>query len=348
MPPSRRLNELGQAGQPAPFVTAHSPLTGVGLTKDVWHGSAGEASRRCHLGTEKTENLLDSRMAVMARIGVICGTLDPVFDPCAGVGVDHEHRRDGAGQARPRYEGASSFGFSGSPSLSWRRVGETPAFSAPDDGIGLALFDNRRFRIGPVATFRAGRYSGSEAELRGLRDVPWTVEAGMFVEFWPIIDRFRTRLEVRQGFHGHHGLVADLSADWVETFGAFTLSGGPRLSLGNGSFTRKNFGITIDEAFANGRVTPFRPQGGATSAGVGAALDYRLSLAWTTTVFVRYEHFLGDAARSPIVRVLGDRNQMTFGLRAVYSFRSTDDVRDQGCMPKLIMPCPAQSAQRSR
>jgi len=106
----------------------------------------------------------------------------------------------GTATARPKYEGASTFGFSGAPSLSWRRVGETRAFSAPDDGIGLALFDNKTFRVGPVGRFRAGRYSGSDAELGGLRDVPWTIEAGLFVEFWPIIDRLRTRLEVRQGF----------------------------------------------------------------------------------------------------------------------------------------------------
>ncbi len=151
--------------------------------------------------------------------------------------------------------------------------------------------------------------------------MPWTVEAGLFVEFWPIIDRLRTRLEVRQGFHGHHGLVADLSADWIETFGAFTFSGGPRLSLGNGSFTRKTFGVSIDEAIANGRLTAFRPESGATSAGVGVALDYRWSTAWTTTAFTKYERLLGDAARSPITRVVGDQNQMTFGLRAVYSFK---------------------------
>ncbi len=227
----------------------------------------------------------------------------------------------GTAQARPKYEGASTFGFSGAPSLSWRRVGETPAFSAPDDGIGLALFDNKTFRFGPVGRFRAVRYSGSEAELRGLRDVPWTVEAGLFVEYWPIVDRLRTRIEVRQGLHGHHGIVSDLSADWVQTFGAFTLLGGPRLSLGNGSFTRTNFGITSDEALANGLVTAFRPQGGVKSVGFGAALDYRWSPAWTTTVFAKYERLVGDAARSPIVRTLGDRNQTTFGLRAVYSFK---------------------------
>lgn len=168
----------------------------------------------------------------------------------------------GTARLGPEYLGSSKFGFSGSPSLSFRRQGETPVFSAPEDGLDYALLQTRSFSFGPVAKFQSGRYSGSDNKLFGLRDVPWTVEAGAFVEFWPITDSLRTRLEVRQGFHGHHGLIADASADWVERIGAFTLSGGPRLSLANGSYMDRNFGISPVEAAINGAVTPFRAKGG--------------------------------------------------------------------------------------
>ncbi len=227
----------------------------------------------------------------------------------------------GSVQIGPKYDGASKAGFSGMPSLSWRKAGEDAGFSAPDDGLDYALFENKVFSFGPVASFRSGRYSGDNNRLRGLRDVPWTVEAGAFAEFWPIEDRLRTRIEVRQGFHGHHGVVADLSADWVEKFGAFTLSGGPRLSLGNGSFMNRNFGVSSGESRLNGWLTPFKAKGGVKSAGVGAALDYQWSPIWTTTVFARYDRLLGDADHSPIVRVLGQRDQVTFGVGATYSFK---------------------------
>jgi outer membrane scaffolding protein for murein synthesis (MipA/OmpV family) len=227
----------------------------------------------------------------------------------------------GSAQIGPKYDGADKLGFSGMPSLSWRRIGEEAGFSAPDDGIDYALYETKAFSFGPVVSFRDGRYSGSSARLTGLKDVPWTFEAGAFAEFWPIQNRLRTRIEIRQGFHGHHGVVADLSADWVEKFGRFTLSGGPRLSLGDTSFMRKNFGVTPAEALANGWVTPFKAKGGVRAAGLGAALDYQWSSIWTTTAFVKYERLLGDAGSSPIVRVLGDRNQFTFGLGATYSFQ---------------------------
>lgn len=227
----------------------------------------------------------------------------------------------GSGQIGPKYDGAGKAGFSGLPSLSWRRANEEAGFSAPDDGLDYAVFDNKVFSFGPVASLRAGRYSGTDRKLTGLRDVPWTIEAGAFAEFWPIQNRLRTRVEIRQGFHGHHGVVADFSADWVEKFDAFTLSGGPRLALGDTAFMRRNFDVSPGEALANSRLTPFKATGGVKSAGVGVALDYQWSPTWKTTVYTKYERLLSDADHSPIVRVLGQRDQVSFGLGATYSFK---------------------------
>ena len=223
------------------------------------------------------------------------------------------------GKFGPRYIGSDKMGFSGSPSLSWRRAGEPLSFSAPDDGFGLALYKTSVFSVGPVGAFKSGRYFGDDRRLFGLRDVPWTIEGGAFVEFWPIQDRLRTRLEVRQGFHGHRGVVADASVDWVERFGAFTLSGGLRLSLANGSYMDRNFGVSPGEAALNGTLTPYRAKGGLRSVGAGAALDYRWTPAWTTRTFVKYDRLIGSADDSPIVR-LGDRNQFTVGVGASYTF----------------------------
>ncbi|WP_148663299.1 MipA/OmpV family protein [Bosea vaviloviae] len=264
----------------------------------------------------------------MALLAGLCATMsgahaaDPVTpvlnpEPASGWIVS----LGGSSQIGPKYDGASKAGLSGMPSISWRRAGEDAGFSSPDDGLDYALYETKTFSFGPVASFRSGRYSGTDVKLNGLRDVPWTIEAGAFAEFWPIQDRLRTRIEIRQGFHGHHGVVADLSVDWVEKFGAFTLSGGPRLSLGDKAFMRKNFGVSAGEAAANGWLTAYRPQGGLKSAGVGAALDYEWSQSWTTTTFVKYERLLDSADTSPIVRVLGQRDQVTFGLGATYSFK---------------------------
>ncbi|MGO4264092.1 MipA/OmpV family protein, partial [Lysobacter sp. TAB13] len=99
-------------------------------------------------------------------------------------------------------------------------------------------------------------------------------------EFWPIEDRLRTRIEVRQGFHGHHGIVADIFVDWVQPIGRFKLSGGPRFSFGNQAYMRRNFGVTPEESAANGLLAAYSPSGGVKSAGLAAALEYAWSDVW--------------------------------------------------------------------
>lgn len=226
----------------------------------------------------------------------------------------------GTAQYGPKYDGARASSLSFMPSLSWRRVGEPEDFSAPDDSLDYALYETDRFSFGVAGGLKAGRYLSSSARLRGMRDVPWAVEAGVFAEFWPILERLRTRVELRQGFHGHHGVVADFSADWVERIGAFTLSGGPRFSLGNASYMRRNFGVTGEESLANGFLAPYRPSAGAKSVGFATALQYTWSKEWATTLFARYDRMIDEAARSPLVRTIGKRDQITVGLGATYSF----------------------------
>ncbi|MGX1786425.1 MipA/OmpV family protein [Bosea sp. NPDC055332] len=226
----------------------------------------------------------------------------------------------GSFEVGPKYDGSNSAGPSFMPSISWRRAGEPAGFSAPDDGLDFALYETDRFSVGVVGSYRAGRYSGSNARLFGLRDVPWSIEAGAFAEYWLVPERLRTRIEVRQGFNGHHGVVADLSADWVERLGSFTFAVGPRLSLGSASFMRRQFGVLPYEATLNGTVAAYRPGGGAKSVGLASSVEYAWSPSFSTTLFARYDRLVGDAAKSPLVDTIGQRNQFSVGIGASYSF----------------------------
>lgn len=223
-------------------------------------------------------------------------------------------------QLGPKYDGASSAGLSAMPSISWRRVGEPASFSAPDDSLSLALYETGRFSVGVAGSYRSGRYVSSNPRLLGMHDTLWSIEAGAFAEYWLIPDRWRTRVEVRQGFIGHHGIVADFSSDWVERFGSFTFAIGPRLSLGSASFMRRNFGVRPEEAAFNGWIEPYRLGGGAKSVGLASSLEYAWSPTISTIVFARYDRLVGDAARSPLVTVLGQRDQFSVGAGVNYSF----------------------------
>jgi len=219
----------------------------------------------------------------------------------------------------PSYPGADDFSVFAFPSLSFRRAGTPQRFSAPDDGVSFSFLDDSAFRIGLVGRFQGGRYLQDDRRLFGLRKVDWAVEPGFFVEYWPV-EFLRARAELRRGFGGHEGFVADLGIDWVHRFGAATFSVGPRLALGDGEFTRTYFGVTPFEAALNGEVTPYDPSGGITSVGATAAISYDWSPAWSTTAFVSYKRLVGDAADSPIVKRFGSENQVGLGLTVSYSF----------------------------
>ena len=223
------------------------------------------------------------------------------------------------GLVSPRYPGSDDLTAVAFPSVSFRRVGEPRRFTTPDDGLSLALYDTSRFRAGLAGRYRGGRYDGYDRRLTGLEDVDWAVEPGVFVEFWPV-EFLRARAELRHGVGGHHGFVADVGLDLVQRFGAFTLSGGPRIALGDGEFTRTYFGVRPFEAVLNGALPAYRPSGGITSVGLATALSYDWSPQWSSTVSASYSRLVSDAADSPIVKRFGSENQFTFGASLSYSF----------------------------
>lgn len=219
----------------------------------------------------------------------------------------------------PSYPGDETRTTQFHPGISFRRAGTPAGFSAPDDGVDFAVFDQGWMNAGVVGKLVSARSSSGNGELRGLRFVDATIEAGVFVELWPM-QNLRTRAELRQGINGHDGLVATLGADWVEKPGAFTLSVGPRLNLGSGTYARTFFSVSPAEALANGRVKPFAATGGLTSVGALAAIGYAFSPEWSGTLYAGYDRLTGSPARSPIVRKLGSRDQFTLGAIISRSF----------------------------
>jgi MipA family protein len=224
------------------------------------------------------------------------------------------------GEVAPEFDGAKDFDVTPLPVFGLRRTGTTARFRAPLDGPSIALIDTGRFFLGPTGKFRKARKeSDHEEHLRGLGDVDWTIEVGAFAEFWPT-DWFRTRAEVRRGFKGHEGIVADLSADAVIPFDErWTISGGPRLTLSDTKAISPYFGIDALQSLRSG-LAAYEAKGGLYSAGAGLQATYRWTPQWEVRSYVEYSRLLGDAASSPLVLERGSRNQLTFGMGVSYSF----------------------------
>ncbi len=223
------------------------------------------------------------------------------------------------GDYKPDFEGANRSMFSPVPIFSIRRAGSAEQFRGPRDSASIALIDFGDLRAGPAGKFVSSRKASSYSELNGLGDVKTTVELGGFVEYYPV-DWFRTRGELRQGIGGHHGVVADLSADViVPVIQRLTLSAGPRFTWESTKATSPYFGIDAVQAMATG-LPAFNAKGGAHSVGAGAQVSYRINPQWEVHAYVEYERLLGDAAKSPLVTLRDSPNQTTVGIGASYAF----------------------------
>ena len=221
--------------------------------------------------------------------------------------------------ALPAFEGSSQNLFSALPELSLRPAGKTPRFRSERDSASISLINVGGFHAGPAARFKDARYESDNPQLQGLGDVDWTLEVGGFAELWPS-DWLRTRLEVRRGFNGHEGIVADLTADLVvPLMERWVLSGGPRVTFADSKATAPYFSINALQSLASG-LPEFDAKGGVRSVGAGAQVRYQWSPQWETRLFVEYERLLGDAASSPVVAQRGSPDQVSIGAGVTYSF----------------------------
>src|SRR6516165_6320956 len=142
------------------------------------------------------------------------------------------------------------------------------------------------------------RENANSAAVRSLGNVPWAAEVGIFAQYW-WVPWLRTRTEVRQGFHGHHGIVSDITTDAVVPVGPqLTLSAGPRLTLATTPAVSPYFNITPAQSVRSG-LPIYDTKGGIRSYGAGAQARYLWTPQWATHVFVEYERLSGEPAGSP-------------------------------------------------
>lgn len=223
-------------------------------------------------------------------------------------------------QIGPRYPGADSYSLSPMPIFDLRRAGDPLGFEAPDEGAGIGLLSGRSpVQIGPSLAFQSKRRERDVGAAVG--NVPFTVEAGAFVETW-LGDALRLRAEGRRGIGGHDGWVGDLGADLVKESARSVFSIGPRVRWADDAWHDAYFGVTPAVATRTG-LAAFDPGSGiyAVSGVASARRQFGEGDRWGVHAFVRYDRLVGDAADSPIVAAFGARDQYSAGLGLSYTFR---------------------------
>ncbi|MHA6721657.1 MipA/OmpV family protein [Sphingomonas sp. RS2018] len=256
----------------------------------------------------------------MIRTTIIVLSLLSTALPAAAQERDDRPRRTRVAlgpQLVPRYPGADSIAVR--PYIDFARArGDTPfVFEAPDESSGFALKTIDGFSFGPAIGFEGKRRRRDTGP--GLAEVGFTVELGGFVQA-QLTRNVRARVEARQGLGGHRGLIGMVGVDYVARDGDRNLTSlGPRLTLAGGRYNRAYFGVTPGEVAGSG-LPAFRPGGGLQAVGVTASHLRQLSGRWGVVGYAKYDRLVDDAARSPVVRAYGSRNQISGGVALSYTF----------------------------
>lgn len=202
------------------------------------------------------------------------------------------------------------------------------------DGVGFDLIKTDNLRAGPIVKYQQRRkengsgpfvIAGDRSDaLRGLGDVAATAEVGGYVSYRS--GAFSAKAEVRKGIGGHDGLIAELGARYSTTVGGMKLGNravmvsiGPRATIADATYTQAYFGIDATQSAASG-LAQFNAGGGLQSYGLGATIVVPVSGNLSAAALGGLDRLSGDAAKSPLVRDRGSRNQRTFGLGLTYRF----------------------------
>lgn len=254
----------------------------------------------------------------MKHFVIAAAALLPAWSAASAQDSEDLRVRVGLGaQLRPDFIGADTSEVAPLWRINIARGTDPFKFSAPDYSFGIPLVSSGGFSIGPAANIASGR-KNSDLDVP-VGKVETTIEAGAFASY-QLSDSLYLRAEALKGLGGHKGVVGTIGADYIWRDGdRYVLSIGPRVLFSNDRYQRAFFGVSPEAALASG-LPAYRPGGGVHGVAAASGLSVQFDPRWGVFGFARYERLVGDAAKSPIVRELGSRNQLSGGVGLSYTF----------------------------
>ena len=253
------------------------------------------------------------------RLALICATL-PLFAMTGQAAAQSVNDRQyvldlGAGiLAQPRYPGSDETIFAPYPLIAVSKF-FIPGYGNAGGGEG----DNRRLSIYPSFNYIGTRKASDSNELEGMKDVDWAIEAGLGVSYrynW-----IRGFAEVRQGFNGYSGQVANFGIDLIgNPTEVLEVRFGPRAGWGSQNYMETYFGITQKDADNSPLYDKtYKADAGFNTVGLAGSATYDLDERWKLSAIVGWDRMVGDAGNSPIVEE-GSENQWYAGAGVTYRF----------------------------
>ena len=204
-------------------------------------------------------------------------------------------------------------------------------FSSIPDGLGWNVVNKDGWKIGPLFKFRFGRdednggspflITGGSDALIGMGDIGIAGEPGGFAEYSFAKKRVRARAEVRAGFGGHSGVVADTTIAWNDSIGApmtpgfLIYSAGLRATFASANYNNTYFGVDQAQSVATG--LPISVIGsGLVSTGINLGLVKPIGKKGqlgSVVLFEGYDRLADTVTDSSLIQQRGSETNFQLG-----------------------------------
>jgi len=180
----------------------------------------------------------------------------------------------------PSFPGSEHFSFINFPAISVASPNLSDHLIGQDDSLSLVLFSPYpSLSVGAI-----GRYDPNHSSFDAFSgpNKRWSVEPGVFAEYWASPDLLRIRGELRLGATSASGMTGDLGADFVQRIGKFVISAGPYVGVSGAGYAGARYG-TSDTSYLPGEII------GARSFGATGKLKFAADRNWSTSFYANYD-----------------------------------------------------------
>jgi len=218
---------------------------------------------------------------------------------------------------RPKYMGSDQYKINGFPliDIKYKNI----SFLNYQEGLGINLLYAPSFRVGIAFNYYGSRDQNDSDKLQGLSDINGGVNVGAFgnVSF----GKFYAKLKIRQDIsNNHNGLIISGRLGYKTSLTKkLRVNLNIETTFANEDYMDTYFGISNIQSSASG-LSQFNAGSSIKDFTGGLNFIYPVYKNWTALAFTKYARLINDAASSPLVKVLGSKNQLKLNLGIAYRF----------------------------
>jgi outer membrane scaffolding protein for murein synthesis (MipA/OmpV family) len=203
------------------------------------------------------------------------------------------------GVYKPEYEGSDDYEVRIFPviNITWQNT----FFLNPREGLGAFFWNRNNVKLGLSIGYTFGRDEDDSSHLDGLGDVDGGINANVLLK-WKVEDvaldaRYEQQLTGEDtGFQVHLGLGYNL-----QTANKIMIKPSIKTIYASSEYMDEYFGISSSQSARSG-LSEYDADSGFKSIGFQVMANYRVNQHWGIQAIVGFDHMVGGAAKSPVVK----------------------------------------------